>query len=403
MSWTYNYNMNGQIACQPVRMGLYSVPCGGSYTRVVDMKQYELKDHLGNVRVTFSNLKEPQHCYDLSDGWEATASTINNYYSFGMAMPGRNYNLDEYRFGFNGQEQDNEIYGDGNSLEFKYRIYDPRLGRFMSVDPLFREYPWNSTYAFAENDVIRAIDLEGAEKFISICYDGKQSSVLEVPDEEVTKGGILYINFSTALGLIYGMSSVYTPEYPVGPGAPNTLHNDADFTPKPYFTPVEIILAVVDKWVTGNSTYTQRGGLHETSKTGQGGNNSTVVKDDKGDEYSDVRVVDVGSIISVFKTKGPIPKTLLQTWNYAWKHFGTGQDIGEIVDNVAKSLTPTVTSPKVYFPRSTDSIDIENPDGSYNRYGLPVKPDPDDSTKFLKNDRHINKEEHDENPYPDHF
>jgi RHS repeat-associated protein len=69
-----------------------------------------------------------------------------------------------YRFGFNGQEQDNEIKGTGNSLEFKFRIYDSRLGRFLSVDPLASEYPWNSTYAFAENDVIRCIDLEGAEK-----------------------------------------------------------------------------------------------------------------------------------------------------------------------------------------------------------------------------------------------
>jgi RHS repeat-associated protein len=70
-----------------------------------------------------------------------------------------------YRFGFNGQEADNEIKGTGNSLEFKFRIYDSRLGKFLSVDPLFKEYPWNSTYAFAENDVIRCIDLEGKEKF----------------------------------------------------------------------------------------------------------------------------------------------------------------------------------------------------------------------------------------------
>ena len=33
--------------------------------------------------------------------------------------------------------------------------------RFLSVDPLAKSYPWNSTYAFAENDVIRSIDLDG--------------------------------------------------------------------------------------------------------------------------------------------------------------------------------------------------------------------------------------------------
>jgi RHS repeat-associated protein len=69
----------------------------------------------------------------------------------------------DYRYGFNGQEKDNEIKGVGNSLDFKFRAYDSRLGKFLSVDPLADSYPWNSTYAFAENRVIDGIDLEGAE------------------------------------------------------------------------------------------------------------------------------------------------------------------------------------------------------------------------------------------------
>ncbi len=83
---------------------------------------------------------------------------------FGMVMPERNSSSSVYRFGFNGQEKDDEIKGIGSSYEFSYRIYDPRLGRFLSVDPLVRSYPWNSSYAFAENDVIRSIDLEGLER-----------------------------------------------------------------------------------------------------------------------------------------------------------------------------------------------------------------------------------------------
>ncbi|SEN27455.1 intein C-terminal splicing region/intein N-terminal splicing region/RHS repeat-associated core domain-containing protein [Chitinophaga rupis] len=39
------------------------------------------------------------------------------------------------------------------------RIYDPRVGRFLSVDPIGGEYPWNSSYAYAENDVVRSIDI----------------------------------------------------------------------------------------------------------------------------------------------------------------------------------------------------------------------------------------------------
>lgn len=70
---------------------------------------------------------------------------------------------DSYRFGFNGKENDNEIKGTGNHIDFKFRGYDPRLGRFFSVDPLAGQYPWNSTYAFAENRVIDGVDLEGLE------------------------------------------------------------------------------------------------------------------------------------------------------------------------------------------------------------------------------------------------
>jgi len=81
-----------------------------------------------------------------------------------MQMPGRKYNAGTgYRYGFNGQERDDEVKGEGNSINFDFRVHDPRLGRFLSVDPLSAEYPWNSTYAFAENRVIDGIDLEGAE------------------------------------------------------------------------------------------------------------------------------------------------------------------------------------------------------------------------------------------------
>lgn len=48
--------------------------------------------------------------------------------------------------------------------DYGMRIYNPALGKFLSVDPLQKEFPWNSTYAFAENDVIRNIDLDGEEK-----------------------------------------------------------------------------------------------------------------------------------------------------------------------------------------------------------------------------------------------
>jgi RHS repeat-associated protein len=68
-----------------------------------------------------------------------------------------------YRYGFQGQEKDDEVKGAGNSVNYKYRMHDVRIGRFMAIDPLASDYPWNSPYAFSENRVIDGVELEGLE------------------------------------------------------------------------------------------------------------------------------------------------------------------------------------------------------------------------------------------------
>jgi len=78
-------------------------------------------------------------------------------------MPNRHENTGDYRYGFQGQELDNEIKGEGNSLNYKFRMHDPRVGRFFATDPLDYKFPWNSPYAFSENKLIHAIELEGLE------------------------------------------------------------------------------------------------------------------------------------------------------------------------------------------------------------------------------------------------
>ena len=66
-----------------------------------------------------------------------------------------------YRYGFNGQEGDDEVAGEGNSYDFGARIYDSRLGRWMSVDPLMKKYPSLSAYSFVGNCPILFIDPDG--------------------------------------------------------------------------------------------------------------------------------------------------------------------------------------------------------------------------------------------------
>jgi RHS repeat-associated protein len=132
-----------------------------------------------NVRANDTSLATPQtffvdnvSIYTLTTGGTGTLAlsmftpevlSYSDYYPFGMLVPNRHASADSYRYGFQGQEMDNEIKGEGNSLNYTFRMHDPRIGRFFAVDPLTKSYPWNSPYAFSENRVIDGIDLEGSE------------------------------------------------------------------------------------------------------------------------------------------------------------------------------------------------------------------------------------------------
>jgi RHS repeat-associated protein len=89
-----------------------------------------------------------------------------HYYPFGLTMAGISSKalngVAENKKKFTSQELNSDL--DINWYEFRYRMMDPQIGRFMSVDPLCDSFPHNSTFAYAENDVIRSIDLEGLEK-----------------------------------------------------------------------------------------------------------------------------------------------------------------------------------------------------------------------------------------------
>jgi RHS repeat-associated protein len=152
------------------------------FIRTRGKRRYELSNHLGNVQVVVSDRKVPIP--------EATNTTISyftadivsatDYYAFGMVMPDRSFNAAGYRFGFNGKETDNEVKGTGNQQDYGMRIYDPRIGRFLSTDPLTEVYPELTPYQFASNTPIESIDLDGLERYSvngSISTDGSGNTI----------------------------------------------------------------------------------------------------------------------------------------------------------------------------------------------------------------------------------
>jgi len=68
-----------------------------------------------------------------------------------------------YLYGFNGQEVIPEIYGEGNYLDFTFRGYNPRLGRFFSIDPIDHLYPELTPYQHSSLNPIWNLELEGLE------------------------------------------------------------------------------------------------------------------------------------------------------------------------------------------------------------------------------------------------
>jgi hypothetical protein len=87
---------------------------------------------------------------------------------FGSSLPNRAWSdvSRVYRYGFQNQEKDEVIYGEGNLINFKYRVEDVRIGKFLSIDPLYKKYPFYSTYSFSGNRVIDALEFEGLEPYI---------------------------------------------------------------------------------------------------------------------------------------------------------------------------------------------------------------------------------------------
>lgn len=129
------------------------------YSRTLGLKFYELKDHLGNVRVVIEDKKLST---TGSAPFNASVISFSNYYPYGMLYKdGATVLSDKYRYGYNGKEKDDELKGEGNSYDYGARLYDSRVARFLSTDPLQSKFSDRSPYAYANNNPIIYIDKDG--------------------------------------------------------------------------------------------------------------------------------------------------------------------------------------------------------------------------------------------------
>ncbi|WP_410879962.1 RHS repeat-associated core domain-containing protein [Myroides sp. DW712] len=136
---------------------------------------YQYRDHLGNVRLSYSDANRN----DKIDVGEIIEET--NYYPFGLAHQGYNEKnntiAQKYKYQYNGKEKQDEL--GLNLYDYGARNYDAAIGRWMNVDPLAEQFPAWNPYHYVHNNPINLVDPTGMSaqnpgggKVIAVFYHG---------------------------------------------------------------------------------------------------------------------------------------------------------------------------------------------------------------------------------------
>ncbi|MCU0432387.1 MAG: RHS repeat-associated core domain-containing protein [Bacteroidia bacterium] len=129
--------------------GTWEFYCGAAKLAGGDL-HFSVSDHLGNTRVTYTtSVTCPTGVISY------TLDNVIDYYAFGKKL--REYVNQKERYQYSGKERDEETGLD----YFGARFYDANVGRFLSIDPLESKYYFQSTYAFAANNPVCLVDING--------------------------------------------------------------------------------------------------------------------------------------------------------------------------------------------------------------------------------------------------
>lgn len=188
-----NFNFSGisygsiRALAGSVRLGNFS----GKYKitqsqseKKLGTREFELKNHLGNVLAVVNDkpLVGSGNSYA-----EADVISAQDYYPFGMIMPGRKYNSNDHRYGFNGMEKDDQIKDvEGSHYTSEWRQYDSRLGRWFSIDPV--NTAGQSPYANNNNNPVLFKDPKGNVGVVGGLIGAAVGAVAEVVSQTVANG-----------------------------------------------------------------------------------------------------------------------------------------------------------------------------------------------------------------------
>jgi len=187
--------------------------------------------------------------------YEATVVSANDYYPFGSAMAGRKFNQGTYRFGFNGKEEDSE-WGSQMIQDYGFRIYNPTIGKFLSVDPLAPDYPELTCYQFASNTPIMASDLDGLEMYLEVSDDGIGSDMSIEVERDINIDQTINFTYTLTHSIKHpisyegGWSSALALNYEGG-----VISEDKTVEPGPYLYDIVVRIPIVYAHSINSVTY----------------------------------------------------------------------------------------------------------------------------------------------------
>ena len=134
-----------------------------------------------------------------------------------MALDKGWFSFFDYRYGLQGQEKDDEVKGEGNSYDFGARMYNPRIGRFFSIDPRTNEFPFWSPYSYAGNSPIRITDVGGEGPGDPLHHEFLTTVAIDIYDfsmgENMSVRGALLVMAQASLESGYGASAIKYKDY----------------------------------------------------------------------------------------------------------------------------------------------------------------------------------------------
>ena len=184
--------------------------------------QYDLKDHLGNARVSFDK--------DPATG-KARVIQEDHYYPFGMTQSGNGYVYGERnKYLYNGKEFQDDLGLD--MYDYGARIHDPALGRWHVQDPKAESYESISPYSYAFNNPIRFIDLQGKDPGdVVVIFDGADLSSMLPPGNGQSLANGVNINGGSVRAFVgqFWTTDVYQGQYgPVSGNRRLNMHSEKD-------------------------------------------------------------------------------------------------------------------------------------------------------------------------------